>query len=252
MESKKSAQQVLLKKSKSGYWIIQLNIPKTMNALSTAVLTRLAQMLDQAEKDPGVRSVILFGGEKSFSSGSDTTEFENKAPFDILEDQRTECWSRIHGFSKPLIAAVNRFALGSGCELAMHCDIVIASEDAYFGHPEINLGLIPGAGGSHLFSRAAGKAIAMRFLLTGDYMPADVALRCGIVSEVVKPHETLTTAISLAEKISKKSAKAISFTKQSVTFALSHGFTESRKVERHLFSLLFSENRPTPPKGRKR
>lgn len=239
MKNTSQRSKISYKKYSSGVAVIEMNGEK-LNALSTQMLKLLTDKLLIAEKSDGVRVIVIYGGKRAFSSGTDVSEFKNKKSLDMIHDQRSEYWSIIKSLKKPLIAAVNRFAVGSGCELAMICDIVIASEDACFGHPEIKLGLMPGAGGTIMLTQALGKARAMKMLLTGEYINAHQALEFGLVSQVVDASKTLSYSLELAANIAEKSPLAVRFIKQSVLLSLKNGVESTNKIERLLFSHLFS------------
>lgn len=170
--------------------LIQLNRPKVLNALSTDLMRELVDAIFLLEDDRNVRAIILTGNDRAFAAGADISQLMEKTPIDHLGDDRFKLWKQFSLFTKPIIAAVNGFALGGGCELAMACDFIIAGDSAQFGQPEIKIGTIPGAGGTQRLTRAIGKSKAMLAVLTGETMDAYEAEKSGLVAKVV-PAETL-------------------------------------------------------------
>ncbi|MEA2554240.1 MAG: enoyl-CoA hydratase [Fimbriimonadaceae bacterium] len=188
---------------------VTLNRPEVRNALRTNLLKELATVLNEAEKDPETRCVILTGGPEVFAAGADIKEIDEQRKSQELRKERQSCWQVIREFPKPLIAAVNGYCLGGGNELAMLCDIIVAGETAKFGQPEINLGLIPGAGATQRLTAALGKAKAMRYILSAEFLTAQEAFRTGLVSEVTADDLTLNRARALAQAICEKSPLAV-------------------------------------------
>ncbi|MHA1571312.1 MAG: enoyl-CoA hydratase-related protein [Alphaproteobacteria bacterium] len=219
---------------------MQLNRPKQLNALRVQLLTELSAALRAAEQDDEVRCVVLTGNERAFAAGADITELNAHDRVSILKDTRLSNWDAIRGFPKPLIAAVNGFALGGGCELAMHADIIIAGEDAQFGQPEINLGLIPGAGGTQRLPRTMGKSLAMKLILTGAFIGAKEAMASGLVAEVVPVELALPRALDLAATIASKAPIAMRMAKASVLRAYDSGLTAGLDYERRAFQVTFA------------
>ena len=189
--------------------LIQLNRPKQLNALRARLMQQLQDALSAAAEDEDVRCVVITGDDRAFAAGADINELNAYTMVSMLNDTRMLNWDAIRAFPKPLIAAVNGFALGGGCELAMACDIIVAGEDARFGQPEINLGLIPGAGGTQWLPRAVGKSLAMKLNLTGEMIDAKTALAAGLVSDVVPPELTVDTALEIAQTIASKAPVAV-------------------------------------------
>ena len=181
--------------------VIYLHRPEARNALTTELLTELVDVLELVEAHSEVKAVVITGTEKVFAAGADLKEMAALNMVDVLGDVRPKLWKKIANFSKPLIAAVNGFALGGGCELVMHADIVIAGNNAQFGQPEINLGIIPGAGGTQRLIRAVGKSLAMQMVLSGEFIDAEAALVAGLISEITIPELTLERAITISELI---------------------------------------------------
>jgi len=224
---------------------IQLNRPKQLNALRGQLLTELSAALGAAAEDDAVRCVVLTGNERAFAAGADIAELNAHDRVSILSDTRLSNWEAIRSFAKPAIAAVNGFALGGGCELAMNADIIIAGEDAQFGQPEINLGIIPGAGGTQRLPRTMGKSLAMKLVLTGAFIGAREALASGLVAEVVPVELTLTRALDLAETIASKAPIAVRMAKASVLRAYDGGLAAGLDYERRAFQVTFATDDKT-------
>ncbi|GLU40790.1 2,3-dehydroadipyl-CoA hydratase PaaF [Pseudomonas sp. NBRC 100443] len=245
-----------------GVRLITLQRPEALNALNTELLGELAAELDATERDAETRVVVITGSRKAFAAGADIKEMAERDLVGILNDPRVAHWQRITAFAKPLIAAVNGFALGGGCELAMHADILIAGEDARFGQPEINLGIIPGAGGTQRLLRAVGKSLAMQMVLTGEAIDARHALRAGLVSEVTQPEFTVERALQVARVIARKAPLAVRMAKEALLKAQDTDLASGLRFERHAFTLLagtadreegiraFQEKRPARFLGR--
>ncbi|NMT64051.1 2,3-dehydroadipyl-CoA hydratase PaaF [Marinobacter orientalis] len=229
---------LLVEGPEQGVQIFTLNRPEALNALNTEMLDNLSKALDDAEADPQVRVVIITGSQKAFAAGADINEMAARDLVGILEDPRIAHWERIARFTKPVIAAVNGFALGGGCELAMHADILIAGENARFGQPEINLGIMPGAGGTQRLVRKVGESLAMRMALTGEPINARRALEAGLVSEICQPELTVEKATQLARTIARKAPIAVRLTKESVRKANDMNLAEGLRFERHAFTVL--------------
>lgn len=221
---------------------IRLNRPKARNALRTQLLKELADVLAQASNDDDVRCVLLTGGEKVFAAGADITEMKDKSPVDVINDPRGHYWAAIRDFAKPIVGAVNGFCLGGGNELAMHCDILFAGNTAQFGQPEINLGIIPGAGGTQRLTQMVGKSKAMRMVLSGEFMSATEAEKAGLIAEVCEPELTIDKALTLAKKIAKKPPLAARLAKESVLNAADTLLSDGIKAERKSFATLFASS----------
>lgn len=217
---------------------IRLNRPTARNALRTDLLAEIADVLTQAAADETVRCVVITGGEKVFAAGADIKEMAALDAIGVLNDKRPQYWSCLRTFPKPLIAAVNGYALGGGCELAMHADIIIAGDSALFGQPEINLGIIPGAGGTQRLIHAVGKARAMKMVLSGEMIKAQEALEAGLVAEVTPPELTIERAHALAKTIAKKSPLAVRLAKEAMLNAFEMSLTTGLQQERKAFALL--------------
>lgn len=221
-----------------GVRLITLQRPEALNALCTELLAELAAELESAERDPATRAVVLTGSRKAFAAGADIREMAERDLVGILNDPRVAHWQRIAGFAKPLIAAVNGFALGGGCELVMCADIVIAGEDARFGQPEINLGIIPGAGGTQRLLRAVGKPLAMQMVLTGEPITARHAQQAGLVSELTQPELAVERALQVAASIARKAPLAVRLAKEALLKAGDTDLATGLRFERHAFTLL--------------
>jgi enoyl-CoA hydratase len=221
-----------------GVRLITLQRPQALNALTTELLGELADELNAAQADADTRVVVLTGSRKAFAAGADLKEMAECNLVGVLNDPRQASWQTITRFNKPLIAAVNGFALGGGCELAMHADIIIAGTDARFGQPEINLGIMPGAGGTQRLLRAVGKSMAMQMVLTGEAIDAQQAQRAGLVSEVTQPELTVERALQIARNIAAKAPLAVRLAKEALLKAMDTDLASGLRFERHAFTLL--------------
>lgn len=222
----------------AGVRLITLQRPQALNALNTELLGELAAELEAAEHDSQTRVVVITGSRKAFAAGADIHEMAERDLVGILNDPRVGYWQRIGTFRKPLIAAVNGFCLGGGCELAMHADILIAGEDARFGQPEINLGIMPGAGGTQRLLHAVGKSLAMQMVLTGQPIDARHAQRAGLVSEVTQPEFTVERALQVAASIAEKAPLAVRLAKEALLKAQDLDLASGLRFERQAFTVL--------------
>jgi enoyl-CoA hydratase len=220
--------------------LVRLNRPKQLNALNGAVMDELCAALEQLDRDDGVRAVVVTGNERAFAAGADIGEMAGATPIDMLITNRIGQWDRIRKVSKPVIAGVNGWALGGGCELAMTLDLIVAGEGAKFGQPEISIGVIPGAGGTQRLTRAIGKAKAMRMILTGEPITAREAEAAGLVAVVTQDELVVEDALALAETIAQKSPLALRMAKEAVNAAFEMSLTDALAHERRLFYLLFA------------
>jgi enoyl-CoA hydratase len=221
--------------------IITLNRPEAMNALSPEMMTELSERLDQSENNPEVAVLIITGNEKAFAAGADIKAMKDMSYMQMYqEDFITQNWERIVGFRKPTIAAVAGFALGGGCELAMMCDFILAADNAKFGQPEINLGILPGAGGTQRLTRLIGKSKAMEMVLTGRMMDALEAERSGLVSRVVPVAQLREEALKTAEKMAQLSLPILMMAKESVNRSYETTLAEGIRFERRLFHSAFA------------
>jgi enoyl-CoA hydratase len=224
--------------------VITLNRPAQLNALSYGLVKDLSLAMQELDRDEDVRVIIVTGGEKVFAAGADIKEMAERGPFDEKLRERLAYRDQINKISKPVIAAVSGFALGGGCELAMSCDIIIASETARFGQPEVNIGIIPGSGGTQRLTHVIGKHRAMELVLTGDFISAAEAERLGLVNRVVPVELLLDEAKSMAKKIAAKPVLAIRAAKEAVLKSANTALDEGLEFERKSFYLLFaSEDR---------
>ncbi|NJN48433.1 MAG: 2,3-dehydroadipyl-CoA hydratase [Candidatus Competibacteraceae bacterium] len=223
---------------REGVQLITLNRPAARNALRTQTLRELAEVLDKTAAVEDIRAVVLTGGPQVFAAGADLKEMAELDLVDTLNDPRQGYRNRIDRFPRPLIAAVNGLALGGGCELAMQADLIIAADNARFGQPEINLGIIPGAGGTQRLVRAVGKALAMKMVLTGEMIDARTALTVGLVAEITPPELTIERALALAEAIAAKSVLAVRLAKEALLKAFETPLETGLNLERKAYTLL--------------
>ena len=235
------AYETLLVETDGPVGVITLNRPDALNALNDKLVTELGQQLDAWERDPAIGCVILTGAGRAFAAGADIKEMRVQSYMDAYgNDFITRNWERAASFRKPLIAAVNGFALGGGCELAMMCDFILASEAAKFGQPEINLGVMPGAGGTQRLTRFVGKSKAMEMCLTGRMMDAAEAERSGLVSRVLPADKLIDEAKAVAQKIASQSRPIAMMTKESVNASYETMLRQGVMFERRLFHSMFA------------
>ena len=224
--------------------VVTLNRPQQLNALSYGLIKDLSLAMQELDHDDQIRVIIVTGGEKVFAAGADIKEMAERGPFDERLQERLAYRDRINKISKPVIAAVSGFALGGGCELAMSCDIIVAAENARFGQPEVNIGIIPGSGGTQRLTHLVGKHRAMEMVLTGEFMSAADAERFGLVNRVVPLEMLMEEAKGIANKIAAKPALAIKAAKEAVLKSANLPLDEGLDFERKSFWLLFaSEDR---------
>jgi enoyl-CoA hydratase/carnithine racemase len=231
--------ETLLISKQDGYALIQLNRPQALNALNSQVLKELYDALAALDTHDDVCCSIITGSDKAFAAGADIKEMMEKNAEQMFNDDQFAPFTKLRTIKKPMIAAVSGFALGGGCELVMACDIILASESAKFGQPEINLGVIPGMGGSQRITRALGKYRAMEVLLTGDMFSAEEALKWGLVNKVVPNEFLLEEAKGLAKKIASKPLLATIANKAMVNAVDDVTLTDGIAVERKLFAALY-------------
>jgi enoyl-CoA hydratase len=225
--------------------LIQLNRPKELNALNLQLMGELRDALRQLDEDEAVRAIIITGNERAFAAGADIKQMAGKTAIDMLNIDQFSTWDQIRKTKKPIIAAVSGFALGGGCELAMTCDMIIASETAMFGQPEIKIGVMPGAGGTQRLTKAIGKAKAMEMVLTGKFMTADEAEKNGLINRVVPVELYLEEAFKLAGEIAQMSPVAAKLAKESVNRAFETQLDEGLYFERKNFYLCFASEDQT-------
>ncbi len=230
----------LVVEKREGFTILRLNRPNVLNALSFKLVSHIAEALAEEDRDSGVKSCIITGGERAFSAGADIKDMAGKTFASFAADDDFSVWDAMERFRKPLIAAVEGYALGGGCELAMSCDIIVASEGTKFGQPEINLGIMPGAGGTQRLTRSIGRHRAMRYILTGELFSAEEADRMGLLSSLVQRGQALNEAVRIAGLIGQKSLLSLMLAKEAVDASQDVGLAEGLRIERHMFYSLFS------------
>jgi enoyl-CoA hydratase len=242
--------------------VVQLNRPKQLNALSDDLMQQLVERLQELDRDDGIRCIVLTGSERAFAAGADIGQLAEASTIDLYYQRRVERWDEIRQLWTPLVAAVSGFCLGGGCELAMACDLIVASETAKFGQPETGLGIIPGAGGTQRLTRAVGKATAMDVILSGRFLSAREALQAGLAARVVAKEVWLEEAKRAARDIAAKGPVANRLTKEAVDRAYEGPLSLGLEYERRLLALAFAsedakegleafiEKRPPDFKGR--
>ncbi|XP_062375501.1 enoyl-CoA hydratase, mitochondrial [Sardina pilchardus] len=219
---------------------IQLNRPKALNALCDGLMLEVGQALDTFEADPQVGAIVITGSDRAFAAGADIKEMQNRTFQECYGGNFLAHWNKVSLVKKPVIAAVNGFALGGGCEFAMMCDIIYAGEKAQFGQPEILLGTIPGAGGTQRLTRAVGKSLAMEMVLTGDRISAQDAKQAGLVSRVFPVDQLVAEAVKTAEKIAGNSKLVSAMAKEAVSAAFELTLAEGNRLEKRLFHATFA------------
>ena len=220
--------------------LIQLNRPKELNALNKQLMEEVRDALQQLDKNDQVRVIIITGNEQAFAAGADIKQMADKSAIDMLLIDQFSTWDQIRKTKKPIIAAVSGFALGGGCEFAMMCDMIIASETAKFGQPEIKIGTMPGAGGTQRLTRAIGKAKSMELILTGRFLSAEEARFYGLVNKVVPVEMYLEEAVTLAKEIASMSPVAVQLAKEAVNRSFETHLDEGLAFERKNFYLTFA------------
>ncbi len=214
-----------------------MNRPKQLNALSGELMGAVVGALQELDADPEVRALVLGGNERAFAAGADIAELAAGTPISLYENRRIDTWDSVRDLRTPLVAAVSGFCLGGGCELAMLCDLIVASETATFGQPEINLGVLPGAGGTQRLTRAVGKSVAMDMILTGRMLSAREALAFGLVARVVAKEVWLDEAKRVAREIAAKGPISVRLAKESVDKAFEAPLAVGIEFERRAFYL---------------
>jgi enoyl-CoA hydratase len=220
--------------------IIQLNRPKALNVLNRELMGELVSASEDFDSSSAVGCIVITGNDRAFAAGADIKRMVEATPLMMLNDPFLDYFDRLGNIGKPVIAAVSGYALGGGCELAMTCDMIVASESAKFGQPEINLGVIPGAGGTQRLTRAVGKALAMEIILNGRFLSAEEALAHGLVNRVAPVEGYLDEALKLAAEIADRAPAAIKSAKEAVNTAFEMGLQSGLQYERRLFYMLFS------------
>ena len=233
-------QNIIAEKKDDGVALITLNRPDALNALNDALINELGTAIDTFETDTDIGCIVITGSEKAFAAGADIKEMQSKSYMDTYISNFISTWERVAKCRKPVIAAVNGFALGGGCELAMMCDFIIAGDRAKFGQPEVKLGILPGAGGSQRLTRFVGKSKAMEMCLTGRMMDAEEAERAGLTSRVVPAAELLEDALKTASTIASMSTPTTMMIKESVNRSYETTLAEGILFERRTFHAAFA------------
>src|SRR6188474_1071280 len=232
--------ELVLVEREASVAVVLLNRPQQLNALSDELMDELVSTLQELDRDEEIRAIVLGGNERAFAAGADIGELAQSSAIDLYYQRRVERWDAIRGLWTPLVAAVSGFCLGGGCELAMSCDLIVASESAQFGQPETGLGIIPGAGGTQRLTRAAGKALAMDVILSGRRLSAREALAAGLVARVVAKEAWLDEAKRLARDIAEKGPVATRLAKESVDRAAETTLVAGLEAERRALYLAFA------------
>ena len=232
--------KTILVETRGNVGLIRLNRPKMLNALNSMLLKELMLMLETFDADEKIGAMVVTGSDKAFAAGADINQMSKSTAVEMLKSDFIPTFDRIRAIKKPIIAAVSGYALGGGSELALSCDMIVASETAKFGQPEINLGVIPGAGGTQRLAKAVGKAIAMEMVINNRTLRAEEALHYGIVNYVVPKDVYLEKALSLAAKIAARAPLAVQMSKEAVNQAFETHLSEGLASERRAFTFLFS------------
>ena len=228
------------KQEEDGVALITLNRPKALNALSDALLADVMHATAALDIDPSIGCMVLTGSKKAFAAGADISEMKSKSFEDVYGSDMFSEWQVLSLLQKPILAAVSGFCLGGGCEVAMMCDLMVCSESAKFGQPEINLGIIPGAGGTQRLTRAIGKSKAMYMNLTGEFISAEEAYRSGLVAKVFEDDALVDETLKIAKTIASKGRYSVQAAKEAVNAADNLGLDEGLRLERRLFHSLFA------------
>ncbi|MEM7028471.1 MAG: enoyl-CoA hydratase-related protein [Chloroflexota bacterium] len=233
------AYEMILVETKGNVGVVTLNRPKALNALNGHLMSELVTAVTEFDRDDDIGAIVITGNERAFAAGGDIKQMASQSLADMVKNPITNYWDSIKKVGKPIIAAVSGWCLGGGNELAMLCDMIVASETAMFGQPEINLGVIPGAGGTQRLTKAVGKSIAMEVILNDRRLTADEALHYGLVNRVVPVERYLESAIHLAQEVAERAPLAVRMAKDAINHAYETTLTEGITVERRLFQLLF-------------
>jgi enoyl-CoA hydratase len=239
-ENLNQAYENILVEQQGKVGIVRLNRPQARNALNSPTMAELVAALRAFDADAQIGCMVIAGDERAFAAGADIKEMANATAVSMLDSPLIGYWDQLLALHKPIIAAVSGWCLGGGCELAMACDMIVASESARFGQPEINLGVIPGAGGTQRLTRAVGKAIAMEMVLNNRHLTAEEALHYGLVNRVTSVGEYLSEAIRLAAEIAERAPVAVRLGKEAVNRAFESSLSEGIQFERRLFAMLFA------------
>ena len=230
----------ILTRVESRVGLVQLNRPKVLNALNRAIMSEIMAALESFDAADDIGCIVVTGNERAFAAGADITEMVGATPVSMLNNPFVDYWDRLRRIAKPVVAAVSGYALGGGCELAMACDMIIASESARFGQPEINIGVIPGAGGTQRLARTVGKAITMEMVLNGRFLSAEEALQHGLVNRVVPAEVYLEEALKFAAEIAARAPIAARLAKEAINAAYETSLQTGLAHERRLFYMLFA------------
>jgi len=232
--------EFILTETRGRVGLITLNRPQVMNALNHQLVIEVMDALEAFDKDDHAGAMVITGNEKAFAAGADIKEMANQSAQQIKDSDHVAAFSRIMKIQKPVIAAVSGYALGGGCELAMSCDMIVASESAKFGQPEITIGVIPGAGGTQRLTRAVGKAIAMEMIFNNRTLSAQEAYQFGLVNRVVPVDQFLNEALELAEEIAARAPVAVRAAKKMINLAYEYPLTDALREEKQEFYNLFA------------
>ena len=240
MMSDEQSYEYILTRTDGRVGISQLNRPKALNALNRELMGELVSALEGFDSSVEVGCMVITGNDRAFAAGADIKRMAEATPVMMLNDPFLDHFDRIGQIRKPVIAAVSGYALGGGCELAMACDMIVASKSAKFGQPEINLGVIPGAGGTQRLTRAVGKTLAMEIILNGRFLSADEAMAHGLVNKVTPVESYMDEALKLASEIADRAPVAVKLAKEAVNVAFETSLQSGLQYERRLFYMLFS------------
>ena len=232
--------EYILTREEGRVGVVQLNRPKALNALNKALMVELMDAMEAYDANADIGCMLVTGSAKAFAAGADIKEMANATPVDMLNNPFIDQWDRLSKISKPVVAAVSGYALGGGCELAMACDMIVASESAKFGQPEINLGIIPGAGGTQRMTLAVGKAVALDMILNGRFLSAQEAQQFGLVNRVYPNESYLEDALAFAGEIAERAPVALRLAKEAVNTVFEMPLQAGLNHERKLFYVLFS------------
>ena len=235
-----SFQDIVVERPTERVGLIRLNRPQALNALRAQLMAELLTALQGFDQDSGVGAVVITGNDKAFSAGADITEMADATVADMLNRGMIERWRALRTIRKPLIAAVSGHCLGGGCELALACDMIVASETAKFGQPEINIGVIPGAGGTQRLTKAVGKSLAMEVVLNDRRLTAEEALRYGLASRVAPVDKYLEEAVTLAAQIAARAPLGVQMGKEAINKSFELSLAEGMAYEEKLFYILFA------------
>ncbi|MFN8494805.1 MAG: enoyl-CoA hydratase-related protein [Caldilineaceae bacterium] len=233
-------QDIIVERPVERVGLVRLNRPQALNALRGQLMEELVNALQSFDRDPAIGAIVITGNEKAFSAGADITEMANAAVTDMLNRGMIERWRALRAIRKPIIAAVSGHCLGGGCELAMACDMIVASETAKFGQPEINIGVIPGAGGTQRLTKAVGKSLAMEVVLNDRRLTAEEALRYGLASRVAPVDKYLEEALTLAGQIAARAPLGVQMGKEAINKSFEMGLADGMSYEEKLFYILFA------------